>query len=192
MQFNLSTFLEEVRTLGKLKYLTYENGEEAVRILNSITLTSDEGITNIDDPAALTIYDHYAERGSDRMFGFMVGKIKKGLVGKVKFNLNAMLLKDGSLVVYNPYNDILALSVSGSRKMTFTGTNHELYCADLQDIWRNHEMRGKGPKLHGGESTSYSWNIPSNAVVVYDLLFTHLLNQPQRVDSIIYEGVILV
>lgn len=190
MHFDLSTFLEEVKTLGKLKSLTYENGEEAVRILSSIMLTQDEGITNLNDPVALSIYDHYADCG-ERAFGFMIGKIKKGLIGKVKFNLNAMLLKDGSLVIYNPYNDIVSLAVSGSRKVTFIGSVHDLYCADLADIWANHEMRGKGPKLHGEASNTYSWNIPANAVAVYDLLFTRVLNQPQRVDSIMYEGVIL-
>lgn len=189
MLFDINRFLDDVKHLGKLKSIAYTNGEEAMRVLSAIKVERSELPQSINDPIALPIDTAY--KTDTRLFGWMVGKIKKGLIGEVQFNLHAMLLKNGSLVIYNPYNDIVSLRVSGSRKTTYSGTDHDLYCASLEEIWDNHTARGEGPAIHANVGRTYSWNIPSNATAVYDLLFTRVLEQPNHIDEIQYNGVLV-
>lgn len=189
MLFSIDTFLNDVRDMGKLQFITYDNGAEALNTIKQLTTTCAAQAAYSANP----IFEKIAEQLTvkDKAFGFIVGKANKGLKAYYRFNVNAFLLKNGKLVLYKPYNDVVSLAVSGSRKMTYNGTADELYTATVKEIFNNTGGRNEGIRLYDTYDESYSWNIPSNAAEVLNLLFTHVIEEATNLDSVHYEGVLI-
>lgn len=189
MIFDLNTFLDDIKNLGKLQSITYDNGAEALRVLSQLTTTTDAQAVYAANKMFISVGEQL--KNKNKAFGFIIGKVNKGIKTYYKFNLNAFLLKNGKLVIYKPYNDILSLAVSGSRKMKFNGTAEELYRADIEEIFKNSGGKNDGIGLYANYSESYSWNVPSNVVSVHDLLFTHVKEEAVNVNSFQYDGILV-
>lgn len=189
MEFKIETFLHDVNKLGKLQSITYDNGVEALDILKELTTTTDAQRAFSSNDMFLKVGKQLANK--DKAFGFMIGKVNKGLKAYYRFNLIAFLLKNGKLVLYSPYNDIVSLVVSGGRKMTFNGKAEELYTATIDEIFKNSGGRNEGIPLYATYNESYSWDIPSNALETHHLLFTHVKEDEVNIDSCQFEGILV-
>ena len=187
MHFNIDTFLDDIKKLGKLQSIVYDNGVEAAATLSAVTTAAKDLVVYSSNKMFHNVADQLADK--EAMFGFIIGKVNKNTVSHVYFNLNAFLLKNGKLVIYNPYNDIVSLIISGSRKYNYIASPEKLYVSTLTEILEDSTPLKNGPSIYKNYTRSFSWNVPSNAVASYNLFFTKVTEPKVNVDSLEYNGV---
>lgn len=185
-EFNIETFLDDIKEVRKGTMLVYTNGAQAARTLGSIEMNLDYIMPS--DPTALfsKAIDALLERKSG---GFLIGKITKGGLDFVRMNMQGMLLTNGQFVIYNPLTDIIRLSISGSYLYNFNGEHNELAKASIDEIMQRSERRGKGISLKEYIKPTPTLKRPANAVMAFDLFFSYTCDhQLNKSKDYIYEG----